>query len=132
MYYQYTVPNSFTNLNTMLPFTNNFFTMISCLRCYRVQFTLIRCSQLLPFQNVLHFCLILYFFIPGVSVSEQTEKNLDNETTVLFIYRDPSVWSKTVTWHAGWSPSSSMCHWWSVPINLGVSRIIWMAPNIIK
>jgi len=62
MYYQYIAPNTdrkrciinthflihFINLNTMLPFTNNFFTMISCLRCYRVRFTLIRCSQLLP------------------------------------------------------------------------------------
>ena len=71
MYYQYIVPNTdrkwciintqfpihFTNLNMMLPFTNNFFTMISCLQCYRVRFTLIWCSQLLP----LHYSLVFSF-----------------------------------------------------------------------
>jgi len=41
-------PIYFTNLNTTLPFTTNFFTMFSWPRCYRVRFTLIRFSQLLP------------------------------------------------------------------------------------
>ena len=41
-------PIYLTNLNTVLPFTTNFFTMFSWPRCYRVRFTLIRFSQLLP------------------------------------------------------------------------------------